>query len=410
MALTDTAIRALKPTGKLQKISDSGGLQLWVMPTGARLWRYAYRYSGSQKVLAIGPYPTITLAEARKRRDDAKALLLAGTDPSAARRVEKLTRELSSAVTLASVAAELLEKKEREGLAATTLTRIRSQLTHVSSDLAKRPIAEISAPEILASLRKIEARGKFETATRTKELLGAIFRFGMATGRCATDPTIALKGALTSHRVRHRAAITDAAAFGALLRAIDGYEGQPTTRAALQLLALTFVRPGELRLAAWSEFDLEGSIWRIPAGRMKMRRPHEVPLAQQALKILRELHDLTGGGPLLFPGNRSAKRPISENTLNAALRRIGFTRDEMTSHGFRAAASTLLNETGKFSSDAIERALAHQDPDEVRRAYARGTFFDERVAMARWWADYLDQLREGGKVISMATKRARTAT
>jgi integrase len=319
MALTDVAIRALKPTDKLQKISDGEGLQLWVMPVGSRLWRYAYRYNGEQKTLALGAYPEITLAEARKKRDEARALLVSGVDPGQQRKLDKITKAISDAATFDAVAEEYLAKKMREGIAASTVKRLRSQLRLVSPVFGNRPIAEITVPEVLAPLKKIDARGTHETATRTKELCGAIFRFGMATGRRMDDPTQALKNALTNHKVKHRAAILEPVAFGALLRAIEDSDVQPTTEAALKLLALVFSRPGELRNAEWPEFDLEKGVWRIPAGRMKMRREHQVPLSRQALEILKELQAITGNGKLLFPGNRSIQRPISENTLNAAL-------------------------------------------------------------------------------------------
>jgi integrase len=399
MALTDVAIRALKPTDKVQKISDGEGLQLWVMPVGSRLWRYAYRYSGEQKTLALGAYPEITLAEARKKRDEARALLVSGVDPSQQRKLDKIAKALTDAATFDAVAEEYLAKKIREGMAASTVKRLRSQLRYVTSAFGKRPIADITAPEVLAPLRKIDARGTHETATRTKELCGAVFRYGMATGRRKDDPTQALKNALTNHRVKHRAAILEPVAFGALLRAIEDFDGQPTTKAGLKLAALLFTRPGELRNAEWTEFDFEKAVWIIPAGRMKMRNEHRVPLSRQALEILRALQTLTGEGKLLFPGNRSYVQPISENTLNAALRRMGYTKDQMTAHGFRGSASTLLNESGKFSPDAIERSLSHQDKDEIRRAYNRGAYWQERVTMAQWWADYLDVLRKGGEVV-----------
>lgn len=405
MALTDTALRALKARETKQKVSDTQGLQIWVLPSGTKVWRFAYRFNGAQKDIALGKYPAVSLADARKMRDEAKGLLASGIDPGQQRKLDKITRAISDAATFNSVAEEYIAKKMREGMAASTVKRLRSQLRLVSPAFGSRPIADITIPEVLVPLQKIDARGTHETATRTKELCGAIFRFGMATGRRMDDPTQALKNALTNHKVKHRAAILEPIAFGALLRAIDDSDVQPTTKAALKLLALVFSRPGELRNAEWQEFDLEKAIWRIPAGRMKMRREHQIPLSRQALEILKELHTITGEGALLFPGNRSYLRPISENTLNAALRRMGYDKDEVTAHGFRGTASTLLNESGRFSPDAIERSLAHQDSDEVRRAYNRGAYWNERVTMAQWWADHLDVLREGGKVMEMQKKR-----
>jgi len=404
MALTDVQIKKAAKGEKIVKLSDGGGLQLWIMPTGSKLWHLAYRNSqGKQKKLAFGAYPTVTLTDARKKRDAAKALLASGIDPSQQRKLDKITKALTDAATFDAVAEEYLAKKTREGMAESTLKRLRSQLRYVSTAFGNRPLAEITTPEVLAPLKKIDARGTHETATRTKELCGAVFRYGMATGRRKDDPTQALHGALTSHKVKHRAAIIDPIVFGGLLRAVEDFDGQPTTKAALKLLALAFTRPGELRNAEWNEFDFEKAVWSIPAGRMKMRREHQVPLSRQALEILKALQAITGDGKLLFPGNRSYLQPISENTLNAALRRMGYTKEQMTAHGFRGSASTLLNESGKFSPDAIERALAHQDNDEIRRAYNRGAYWKERVEMAQWWADYIDTLRAGGKVITLRT-------
>jgi integrase len=406
MTLTDMQIKKANKGEKIIKLSDGGGLQLWIMPIGSKLWHLAYRDSqGKQKKLAFGAYPTVGLADARKKRDEAKALLALGIDPSQQRKLDKITKAISDAATFDAVAEEYLEKKMREGMAASTVKRLRSQLRLVSPVFGNRPIAEITVPEVLAPLKKIDARGTHETATRTKELCGAIFRFGMATGRRMDDPTQALKNALTNHKVKHRAAILEPVAFGALLRAVEDSDVQPTTKAALKLLALVFSRPGELRNAEWIEVDLERAVWRIPAGRMKMRREHQVPLSRQALEILKGLQALTGNGKLLFPGNRSIQRPISENTLNAALRRMGYDKDEVTAHGFRGTASTFLNESGKFSPDAIERSLAHQENDEIRRAYNRGAYWNERVTMAQWWADHLDVLKEGGKIIELSSKK-----
>ena len=267
--------------------------------------------------------------------------------------------------------------------------------------LGSRPIAEISAREVLAVLKEVEARGTHETARKLRTAIGDVFRFAIATARADNDPTIALRGALVTPTVTPRAAIVAPKAFGGLLRAIEDYEGTPETRAALELLALTFVRPGELRAAEWAEFDLDAAVWEIPAGRMKMRKPHRVPLAPRAVLILEELRKLTGQCKFLFPSVRSVARCMSENTLNAALRRMGFKNDDMTSHGFRASASSMLNESGLWNADAIERQLAHVDGDSVRRAYARAEFWDERVRMMTWWADRCEALRIGGIVIPL---------
>ncbi len=394
MPLTDTAIRNAKPGEKLVKLSDGGGLQLWITPHGSKLWNLAYRdLQRKQRKLSFGLYPGVSLAEARKKRDEAKTLLASGVDPGQQKRLEKLTRAISDATTFRAVAEDYLDKQRRQGRSEATLTKNRFLLDQAFPLIGERPIAEIKAPEILAILKDLERRGRLETARRCRATIGGVIRYAIATSRAESDPTPALAGAIIPPKVKHRAAILDPAGLGAFLRGADDFEGQPTTRAGLRLLPLVFTRPGELRMAEWREFDLANAVWTIPAGRTKMRRAHEVPLARQAVAILSELHALTGRGRLVFPGLRSVERPISENTLNASMRRMGYSNDEVTAHGFRATASTLLNQSGKFSPDAIERALAHQDPDAVRRAYNRGAYWQERVEMAQWWADYLDHLR-----------------
>jgi integrase len=286
----------------------------------------------------------------------------------------------------------------REGRAEATLKKTKWLFDFARPLIGERPVAEISAAEVLAVLRKVEVRGRHETARRLRSTIGSVFRYAIATARADNDPTFALRGALTAPKVKPRAAVTDSKAVGALVRSVWGYDGQPATKAALQLMAYLFPRPGELRLAEWPEFDLEAAVWSIPALRMKMRRPHKVPLPSQAIAILTQLREITGSGMLLFPSVRSRHRPISDNTLNAALRRLGYSQDEATAHGFRATASSLLNESGLWHADAIERQLAHEDADAVRRAYARAEFWDERIRMMQWWADKLDALREGATV------------
>lgn len=412
MPLSDVAIRAAKPAATVQKLSDGGGLQLWLMPNGAKLWRLAYRFAGKQKKLAIGPYPAIGLSEARAKRQEAKAHLIAGRDPSIQKQADKAQALEAQEQTFAKVAAELLDKKRREGKAANTLSKLEWLHGLANAAIGDRPVAEVTAAEVLSALRKVEGKGRLETAKRLRAVIGEVFRYAIATARAENDPTFALRGALSAPVVKHRAAITDPVQLGGLMRAIDGFRGQPSTNAALKLMAYLFPRPGELRMAEWREFDLEKAVWTIPAARAKMRREHRVPLPQQALAILKELQATTGTGRLVFPGygisggqgRKVEQRPISENTLNGALRRMGFAQDEMSSHGFRAAASTLLNESGKFSADAIERALAHQDPDAVRRAYARGEHWQERVTMAQWWADQLDAWRDGAKILAFDSK------
>jgi len=390
--LTDTAIRNAKPHDKLYKMSDGGGLQLWIFPDGAKRWRCEYRHSGKRKLLAVGVYPAVSLKAARAARESAKDLLRQGRDPSEAKQEAKRALPIEGD-TFGSIALELDAKKVAEGKSKNTLIKFRWYV-RLASELAQRPIREITAPDILRELRKIESRGRFETASRTREAIGSVFRFAIATGRAEIDPTIALKGALVTAPVQHRAAIVEPKAFGALLRAIHGYGGSVETRIALELMALLFPRPGELRAAEWTEFDLDTKTWSIPAARMKMRRPHRVPLPSSALELLKELHSITGDGRYLFPSVRTRDRCMSENTLNAALRRLDFTRDDMTAHGFRSAASSLLNECGQWNPNAIEAQLAHQDDDAVRRAYARSEFWPERVKMMEWWANKLEELRD----------------
>jgi integrase len=396
----DVAFRSAKPREKPFKLSDGGGLFLLVQPNATKLWRLAYRFDGKQKLLALGAYPVISLTDARIKRDAAKKLLSGGIDPSIERKIERRTAQMSRRNTFKAVAEELMVKFAAEKDAPATLKKKQWLLDFALSEFGNRPIAEIKAPEILEALRKIEKRGRHETATRVRSTVGAVFRYAIATGRAERDPSADLRGALITPTVTHRATIVEPNAVGALLRAIDGFEGQPTTRYALQLAPLVFVRPGELRKAEWSEFNIDSVEWKIPSAKMKMGRPHRVPLAEQTLSILAELREITGGSKYLFPSVRSWHRPISENTLNAALRRLGYDKTELTVHGLRSTASSLLNESGKWNADAIERQLAHQEQDEVRGAYTHAAeFWQERVKMMRWWASYLDELRDRGRVV-----------
>ena len=398
--LNDTRVRNAKGGDRPIKLSDGGGLYLLIKPNGSKLWRLAYRFGGKQKSLALGVYPTITLKQARERRDDAKQLLADNIDPSIQRRIDK--QIATNGNTFRAVAGELLEKLEREGLAEVTLGKKRWLLDFAYPLIGDRPVDKITAPELLSVLRKVEAGGRYETARRLRSTCGMVFRYAIATGRAERDVSIDLRGALTTPKVTHRAAIVDPAGIGALLRAIDGYDGLLVTKLALRLAPLVFVRPGELRKAEWSEFDLEGFEWRISASKMKMRRPHRVPLSRQAVAIVRDLQAISGDGRWLFPSVRTTARPMSENTLNAALRRLGYSSDQMTGHGFRAMASTRLNEMGRWNPDAIERQLAHQEMDDVRRAYMHAAeFWSERVKMMQAWADYLDELRDVGNVIPL---------
>jgi integrase len=386
--LSEVRIRSTQPREKPYKVFDGGGMYLLVNPDGSRWWRLKYRFGGRERAISLGVYPTISLKRARERRTEAKSRLADGIDPSQERREEKLSR----AVTFELVATEWLELHEKK-LAPVTLDKARWMLAaFIFPRLGNRPIAYITAPELLAELRKIEATGAHETATRTKQRVGQIMRYAIATGRAERDITTDLRGALAPVVTRNRSAIIDPAKVGALLRAIDGYVGQPATYAALRLAPLVFVRPGELRAAEWSELDLQTSEWRIPAARMKMGEQHIVPLSTQAIAILGWLHPVTGYGRYVFPSLRSRERPLSNNTLNAALRRLGYGSEEMTAHGFRAMASTLLNEQG-FPPDVIELQLAHAERNRVRAAYNRAQRLAERRKLMQAWADYLDQLR-----------------
>jgi len=403
--LTDKAIRNAKPSERVVKLSDGGGLQLWLTPSGGKLWNYAYRFGGKQKKLSVGVYGKapagVPLEAARKRRDEAAGLLDQGIDPAQRKRQVKAARAAALATTFEAVADELLAKKKREGVAAATADKIEWLLDMANANLGPLPIADISAGEVLRVLRPLEAAGKLDTAKRLRSTIGAVFRHAVATARATNDPTQALKGAIAAPKPKHYSAILDPVAFGGLLRAIEGFQGQPTTKAALQLMALLACRHGELRHATWAEFDLEGRVWSIPGERMKMRRPHRVPLPEQAAAILKELNPMTGRGAagLVFPGLRSVAQPISEGTLKAALHRLGYSKEEHTPHGFRSTFSTLANESGRWSVNAIEAALAHIEPNAVRRAYARSDYWDERVKLMTWWADHLDTLRNGGRVL-----------
>ena len=406
MALTDVAVRSAKSREKDYKLADGGGLYLLVTPAGGRLWRLKYRMHGIERKLALGRYPEVSLGQARKARDVAREAIGAGDDPAAAKRRERVAARASAAITFSGVSLEFVEKQEREGRSPATVAKLRWARNWLMPALGHRPINEIEPHEILAVLKRQEANGNLETASRTRVFASRVFRYAVATARAKADPASLLLGATAAPRPKHLAAIIDAKRIGELLRAIDAYGGAPVTRLALVLSPHVFVRPGELRQAEWSEFDLEASVWRIPASRMKKRREHVVPLSRQALAILDELRALTGGGTLLFPAMGKRDRPLSENTATAALRRMGFGADEMTAHGFRAMASTTLNESGKWHPDAIERALAHRDSDQVRAAYHRGAHWEERVRMAQWWSDKLDTMRAGASVVPFKVQQA----
>ena len=405
MALTDTGIRNAKPRAKSYKLTDGAGLYLEVMPSGARYWRMRYRIAGKDTRLAFGVYPEVTLAEARQRREDARRQLRDGHDPSAKRRTERREAKLSADNTFEGIAREWLASQKRTLTPATYDKAVRTLEANVFPWMGARPIGEIDAPEALAILKRIESRGAHETAHRVKARMGQVFRYAIAHGTATRDPSADLRGALAPVVSRSHAAVTDPVQMADLLRALDGYAGQMATRCALRLAPLVFARPGELRHAEWAEFDLDGAEWRIPAHKMKMREAHVVPLSLQAVAILRELEPLTGRGRYVFPGIRTATEPMSENTVNAALRRMGFDKDTMTGHGFRAMASTRLNEMG-WAPDVIERQLAHAERNKVRAAYNRAQYMAERRKMMQAWADYLDALRQDTRKVVAFKRKA----
>ena len=399
MALTELQIRKVCPTDKVTQYTDERGLYLEVHPNGSKLWRYKYRYMGKQKRLALGRYPDVGLAEARRRRDDARRQLEAGTDPLAERKHDKLIAVFNAANTFGEIAKEYIDKQVAQGQADAT-TQKANWLLEQLEPIAAFPVADLKPIEVLAALKRIEAKGKYETARRCRSFAGRVFRYAIATARCESDPSSLLRGALIVQKVKHHAAILDPKQMGELLRAIDGYTGHAITRLAMQVLPHVMARPGELRMAEWSEFDLDNAVWKISAERMKMRRPHEVPLSPQVVAYLKELFALTGPDGYVFPAFHTFRRPLSENTINQAFRRMGYAAGEVTAHGLRTTASTLLNESGKWSPDAIERSLAHADANSVRAIYNRGRYWDERVAMHQWWSDQLDMLRDGATILA----------
>jgi integrase len=416
--LTPITIKAkAKPGATPFKLTDGKGLYLLVNPNGACYWRMAYRFAGLQKLLALGVHPELSLAGARDAAQKARDSLKNGIDPNATRKELKEAKVAKVAEAIAEAVAETIEAtrnartfqvvaeewlaKQASKRSDSTMQKARWMLTAFAfPSIGAHPIDAIKASDLLACLRTLEARGVLETASRLQQRMNAICRYAVACDYMTHNPAVNLKDTLDTRDAIPRAAITKPEKIGELLRAIEGFDGYMATGYALRLSALTFVRPGEIRGALWSEFDFTANVWRIDAKRMKMKAGHDVPLSRQALELLNELKPLSGSGRLLFPGVRANDRPISENTLNAALRTLGFSGDVMTAHGFRAMASTRLNEMLQFKPDAIERALAHKEPNKVRASYDRSEHWAERVKMMQVWADYLDTLRTGGNVIA----------
>lgn len=419
MALSDIAIRNAKPgmhpekpelNGRPYKLFDGGGLHLVIMPTGGKLWRLKYRVAGKEKLLSLGAYPALSLAAARKAAGKAREALAGGSDPALEKRRAKAKAKAGAGDTFAAIAKEYIAKKKREGAAAATLLKLEYHVANLT-DIGTIPVGQLTATDILVPLRKVERRGNLHAAGRALQFTGQVLRYAVATARLSSDPSRDLRGALEAPKVKHRAAITDPVKLGGLLRAIDGYEGKGSlTGMAMQLAAYLAQRPGEIRQMRWEELDLSGAVWNIPATRTKMRKVHAVPLSGQVLAILTALQGLTGGGEgyrgYVFPSVRSRARPMSENTLNAALRRLGYSKEEATTHGWRATAKTLLLESGKWSRDIIDRWQSRGPNDALGSAYDRTEYWAERVAMAQWWSDYLDMLRKGADIVPIKTRGA----
>lgn len=404
MSLTDAEVRAFAPLNRPYRKSDSRGLYVEITPTGSKLWHYKYRHNGKEKRLALGAYPRVKLAQARSKRDAARLQLDQGIDPLLERKRAKASRRLGASNTFSSVADEYIRKREKEGLAEATVAKARWFLSLLEPSIGSLALNDVDPQLLLSALKRLEARGLHETAKKTRSFASRVFRYAVATRRALADPAALLNGALITHKAQHHAAILDKERLADFLRAADSYDS-PVTKLALKILPHVFLRPGELRFASWAEINFEKAEWTIPAERTKMRRPHLVPLSTVVVGLLIETYSLTGPAGYLFPASHTRKLPMSENTLNAALRRMGFNKDEATAHGFRATASTFLNESNQFGADAIERALAHGPGNAVRAAYHRGDHWDERVSMAEWWSEFLERLKaDGGKGVTASPK------
>lgn len=403
MPLSEMRVRTAKANEKPYKLSDGDGLFLLVTPQGGKYFRLKYRFNDKEKLLALGTYPEISLADARIRRDEARRQIAHGVDPGALRKAQKQAKT-EETETFEVIAREWHAKFTPSWSEKHSILIIRALKADAFPWIGNRSIAEIEAKELLAVLRRVESRGTLYTAHRLKVICGQVFRYAVHTGRARHDPAADLQGALPPFNRKHHAAITDPKEVAPLLRVIDGYQGNYVVRCALRLLPLLFVRPGELRQAEWTEIDFDEAVWIIPASKMKMKQDHIVSLCRQAIEILTELKELTGRGRYVFPGGRSSARTISENTLNAALRYMGFDKDTMTAHGFRAMARTLLDEVLQERPDFIEHQLAHAVRDPNGRSYNRTSHLEERRRMMQRWADYLDGIKAGAKVLPMTRK------
>jgi len=400
--LTDTKIRSLKPRDSAYRIADKNGLCIEVRPTGAKAWRYRYRYAGKPSIVTLSEYPAMSLIEARGEHEKLRALVKGGANPAQVARIERAVRTEQSESTFLVIATELLAKREKEGLTAGSVKRERRLIEKGLAGISDIPIAEVTAPILLASLRKLEKRGVVETAHRARSLAGRVFRYAIATGRAQRNPADDLTGALEQPQTKHFASVTDPEKIGELLRALYTYQGSVVTQTALKLAPMLFVRPGELRTAKWDEVDLDSAEWRFITS--KTGTPHIVPLPSQAIEMLRELHPITKRSDYVFPSVRGASRPMSENTINAALRTLGFDGKTIVGHGFRAMARTVLDEILGFRPDFIEHQLAHAVRDPLGRAYNRTAHLAERKKMMQAWATYLDGLRLNSKITPIRRK------
>lgn len=393
MPLTPRDIANAKAADRPYKLADGGGLYLFVPTSGAKLWRFDYRFAGKRKTLALGAAGTLVgLEAARQKRDDAKRQLHNGIDPGAERRVHKAAIRVSADNTFKAVSLAYIEKREREGIGPAALRKDREALAHAFKGFGAVPVRDVLPTDVLAVARGIEKREK--AAQRFRATVSRVFRFAIASNLADTDPAAHLADALVKRPVVHHASPKEPAAIGALMRAVSGYEGGLITRKAMLLGIYTFARPGEVRTAEWREIDLPGATWRIPAAKMKMKRDHLVPLSTQVIALLEDLRLVTGGGKLLFPSILGGDRSMSDYTVNSALRRLGYSKDEVVGHGFRSMASTTLNESGLFDRDWIERQLAHVDSHKIRGIYNAAEYLPRRIEMMQWYADWLDARRD----------------
>ena len=405
MALSDTTIKNAQPRAKAFKLYDSDGLFLLVTAAGGKFWRFKFKFGDKEQLLSLGKYPDISLKKARELRGKARENVADGKNPSTEKKRAAVEATVRANNTFNAVAQEFIDKRERENLSQVTIKKSKWLISLLAPTIGSRPISELEAFEILHAIKKMEAKGNLNTAKRALELTNRVFRYAIWTARAQTNPAQDLRGALIAGKTRHHAAILDKANLSSLLKAIDQYGGQAVTLWALKISPHVYLRPGELRQAKWEDINFEQSVWRVPLEIQKMRRDHFVPISRQVNEMLAELKLLTGQGEYLFPATTSPKRTMSENTVNQALRRMGFSGKEMTAHGFRSTASTMLNESGKWQVDAVEKSLSHQIQG-TRGDYNRSAYWEERVVMAQWWSDHLDLVRDGAQILVLEKRAA----